>query len=454
MAIETLRHTEVPVVNGVEDAKVIVLNTGAKITAEDQAMLMALHSRSPAGIQSHLARLAQAGSVNFMQQFYVGYGHGSIGDCGNTAVFVEGVSMLAAKAIQDYPLYRGQECSTRYIDFSNQPFVAPANKPEIRTIQEDLRKLYLAGMEPTIAHLKSQFPDVDNEGAKYEKAIKARAFDILRSLLPAGASTNVAWNVDLRQARDRLFILRNHPLPEVNAIAQSLEQALHQAHPNSFSLEKRYPEQEKYTRNQLDQYYLLNSPDYMPEELSLDLSKLDGIALERAIPPIQYRPPKSELPKFLDELGVLSLKFPLDFASYRDIQRHRAITIRMPELTTKLGFEPWYLEQMPEDLRTETEGLLKNIEQKLSQGTVSSRLAQYAIPMGYRIPCQVTGGLPGLVYMLELRSTTAVHPTLRRRALEAGKLLTEELGITLHLDESNAPFDTKRGDHDITERTN
>ena len=30
--------------------------------------------------------------------------------------------MLVAKAIQDWPLYSGQESSTRYIDFQVQPF--------------------------------------------------------------------------------------------------------------------------------------------------------------------------------------------------------------------------------------------------------------------------------------------------------------------------------------------
>ncbi len=451
MATETLKHTEVPVDNGVKGAQIFVLGTGATISPEDQAMLMALHSRSPAGIASHLAKLAEKGSGDFMSQFYVGYGHGSIGDCGNTAIFVEGISMLAAKAIQDYPLYRGQECSTRYIDFSKQPFIVPKNTGLIGNIQEELRALYITGMEPTVEHLKKQFPDVNNEGVKWEKAINARAFDILRSLLPAGASTNVAWNVDLRQARDRLLILRNHPLPEVRSIADSLEAALVQAHPNSFDPQKRYPEQEAYTQAWLNDKYLLDTAS-MPEELRIDLTKLNREELEKCRGLMASRLAKNELPKFLDELGALSLSFPLDFASYRDIQRHRAVTIRMPLLGTELGFEPWYLEQMPEDLRAEAQGLIGSIASRISTSNIDPRLAQYAIPMGYRIPCQVTGGLPGLTYLLELRSTTAVHPTLRTRALEAGRLLKETLNLTLHLDESGAPFDTKRGDHDITEK--
>jgi thymidylate synthase ThyX len=51
-----------------------------------------------------------------METFYVGYGHASIADCGSTTIFIEGISILADKAIQDWQLYSGQETSTRYID--------------------------------------------------------------------------------------------------------------------------------------------------------------------------------------------------------------------------------------------------------------------------------------------------------------------------------------------------
>ena len=96
-----LQHTCVKLSRG----EVIVLDTGAVIDAEATAMLQALHSRSTGGLRSHLKVLEKKGADNFMQSFYVGYGHKSIGDCGTTTVFIESVSMLAAKAIQDNPLY-------------------------------------------------------------------------------------------------------------------------------------------------------------------------------------------------------------------------------------------------------------------------------------------------------------------------------------------------------------
>ncbi len=85
---------------------------------ESEAMVQALYSRSPASVVEHLRKVEEVGADQFMGTYYVGYGHRSIGDCGTTTLFIEEVTMLDAKAIQDWPLYRGQEASTRYMDFS------------------------------------------------------------------------------------------------------------------------------------------------------------------------------------------------------------------------------------------------------------------------------------------------------------------------------------------------
>ena len=67
---------------------------------ETVAMLQSLYSRSPRSVLQHIDK-ARANAASFMGDFYVGYGHKSIGDCGTTSIFIEGVSMLAAKAIQE-----------------------------------------------------------------------------------------------------------------------------------------------------------------------------------------------------------------------------------------------------------------------------------------------------------------------------------------------------------------
>src|SRR5690606_38903681 len=107
--------------------------------------------------------------------------------------------MLCAKAIQDYPLYRGQESSTRYIDFSKQLFANPVGTQECESVQERWREFYLRGTDELIPSLQDHFPQNEGEDdIAYRKAIKARALDIMRAFLPSGCTTNVAWIGDLR----------------------------------------------------------------------------------------------------------------------------------------------------------------------------------------------------------------------------------------------------------------
>lgn len=103
---------------------VYIVAPKTSLSAEDLAMIQSLYSRDPQSILRHLLEVAQKGASRFMEQFYVNYNHESIGNCGNILIAYEGVSMLAAKAIQDSQLYNGQEASTRYIDFSGQRFIA------------------------------------------------------------------------------------------------------------------------------------------------------------------------------------------------------------------------------------------------------------------------------------------------------------------------------------------
>ena len=443
--IEELKHTKVSINGG---GCVIILDTGSVIGPESSAMLQALHSRSTSGLEGHLEILAKRGSENFMKNFYVGYGHKSIGDCGTASIFIEGVSMLVAKAIQDWPLYSGQESSTRYVDFKVQPFKNPMKSEEGDKILETWREFYKDSFEQTVTDLKIQFPIGEGESESiYIKAINARAFDILRGFLPAGAVTNLAWSTNLRQAADKLLVLRHHPILEVRETAEAIEKALNEAFPNSFG-HKHYEATEDYNKYCMENdYYYHNKecPDFEMTSNNINRKLLPKETLSR-------RPAKTELPKHLGEAGVLQFEFLLDFGSFRDIQRHRAIIQRMPLLTTELGFEEWYINELPESIREKAKALLKVQEEKIKSLPISKEEKQYYTVMGYKISNRITGNLPSLVYLAELRATRFVHPTLRKRAKQLADTLSETFGqdgLTMHLDEELDRFDIKRGEQDI-----
>ena len=427
--------------------EVYVLDTGPLITSEGEAMLQALHSRSVGGIQHHLKILANTGPKKFMEQFYVGYEHKSIGDCGSTTLFIEGVSMLAAKAIQDNKLYSGQEASTRYIDFSKQRFVNPLGTQEGEEILESQRAFYLSALEPTIEFLKEQHLRKEGEDEKlYEKAIKARAFDITRGFLPAGASTNLAWHSNLRQIADKLLFLRHHPLEEIRNIAESIEDAVIEAHPSSFT-KKRHSDTEDY-QELIAKNYLYHNPE-QPNYIIFNENLINEEFTDKALELINSRPPKTELPKYLSQLGTIGAEFPLDFGSFRDIQRHRAIDQRMPLVTTDLGFNEWYLDNLPLEVKNNAVDFLGKLEDQLDNLETTKETKQFYTPMGFNTSNKISGDLPSMLYMIELRSTRFVHPTLRKVAKEIGGYIQDE-GVKVHLEKDSDRFDVKRGEHDIT----
>lgn len=444
--MEDLKHIEKPLSSG---GFVLALDTGAIIDAQAEAMLQALHSRSTGGIKNHLEILKKKGAENFMERFYVGYGHKSIGDCGSVTVFVEGISMLAAKAIQDWRLYSGQEASTRYVDFSKQMFINPLETDAGNNILEDWRSFYLKAQTPVQEHLKKQNPRrLDEDEKTYDKAIVARAFDITRGFLPAGASTNVAWRMNFRQFTDEIMLLRHHPLKEIREIADKTEEALNDIFPQSFN-HKRYEGTENYNEFAMQNYYFKN-------EQAIDFSVIfDGInrvVLDNYKEIMKQRPPKTELPPMIAESGVISYEFLLDFGSFRDLQRHRAVAQRMPLLTRTHGFHEWYLTSLPDDLQIETREFITKQNTRIDTLDTTDEIKQYYTPMGYRVPCRVIGDLKALVYLVELRATRFVHPTLVMQALNMIHDLKKrfgDYGLTIHHDDEPHRFDIKRGEQDI-----
>jgi len=417
---------------------------------EDVAMMQALYSRSPKSVTEHVEKVRQSGSGKFMETFYVGYGHASIADCGSTTIFIENISILGDKAIQDWQLYSGQETSTRYIDMGQQKIIDPLNTEESKKIINDWMDFYISNQEKIQQYLMLKYPRREEEAENvYLKAIKARGFDIMRGFLPAGITTQLSWHTNLRQAWDHLALLRHHPLLEVRESAELILEKLKEKYAHSFS----HPlegVQEDY-RNLVNQKYNYFEPiakdDFLMETTikESELSKYQEL--------IDKRPPKTGLPNFLGDLGSFTFNFHLDFGSFRDIQRHRNGVCRMPLLTTQLGFSNWYLEQLPDDMRKEASILIDQQKIAINKLDTTPEIRQYYIAMGFKVACRVTYPLPAAAYVIELRSNKTVHPSLRAIAHKMHKAVTENFpNLKLYSDLDLDDWDVRRGLADIVKK--
>ncbi|GAA6136509.1 FAD-dependent thymidylate synthase [Arenicella sp. 4NH20-0111] len=423
---------------------------------ESIAMLQALYSRSSESVVVHAEKVLERGSAKFMESFYVGYGHASIGDCGTTTLFIENVSMLATKAIQDNPLYSGQESSTRYIDFSQQKIINPGLSSLGEKIQSRWLDFYLSNQEQVEDHLKKRFPINSGENANiWSKAIKARTFDVLRGFLPAGITTQLSWSTNLRQAHENICRLKAHPLEEVQAIASELQSVLKNSYPNSFS-HKSYSSQDKYLSDVYGSCsYLKNHSDLNDGFEAKPL--IQDVVNSRDLKFIIERPEKTTLPRNIANLGRYKIICHIDYGSFRDLQRHRNGYCPIPLLGDDIGFHDWYLDQLPDDLRIDAENLI--CEQKSATEALASKESlseydiQYFLPMGYKVQCELEYDLSQLLYVSELRSSVTVHPTLRVIAQKMALFIRNQIpNIPVYSDDSLTDFDIRRGLQDIVEK--
>ena len=238
-------------------------------------------------------------------------------------------------------------------------------------------------------------------------------------------------------------------------------------YPSSFK-QKLYPATEQYVEEWMKNYYFLDE-DYRYPGVEMVRDGIDRRLLATHRKELETRPAKAEPPKYLAECGTAQFRFLLDFGSFRDLQRQRAIIQRMPLLTDNRGFEQWYLDQMPPLFATEAVEFLREYRDGLIKAGIKPNVMhtgeyslqrlvnlQYYIPMGYRVTCRITGDLPAHIWWVELRSGINVHPTLRKVARESGEFILESYGgdgLVLHLDNTPDRFNYKRGTQDIVEKS-
>lgn len=443
------------------DMKIFVIDGREVPNPEDLSMLQALYSRSAASVVEHMEKVKKTGSARFCESFLVNYGHKSIADCGSTTLFIEGVSLLAAKAIQDWPLYCGQETSTRYIDMSRQPIVDPVGTSASKVILDRWMDFYGSNQDrvaKTIARRHPMRPGEDEK--KYNGAVKARTFDVLRGFLPAGIKTQLSWHSNLRQFGDHLLGLCHHPAAEIADIGKAIRSGLAESYPSSglgMSLPSVSGVGKTDGAEAREAWDARVSRDWSYDGLFRSVDPGFHSTIETPIPSryldmISSRPRGAVLPHFLTDLGQLSFRFNLDFGSFRDLQRHRNGVCRMPLLRLH-NFVQWYVDQLDDVLSHEAEALVAEQRAAIEKLTSDQVAKQYYAALGFEVPCRVTYALPAAVYVMELRSGKMIHPTLRTVVHSMIRQFSERYPeIPLHVDMDPDDWDVRRGAQTITEK--
>lgn len=448
---------------------------------EVQAMLMAMYSRSYAPIAGRLPSNEESVQQHKekLGKFYTQYGHKSIGQLGSTSIYLEGVSQLAAKAIEYHPLFNGQESSTRYIDYSNQPMYVPSFDSgnaqgkelsnHLQQWQEKWRAFYVKALPLTIEMIKEQFPyDLQYPGeateeqhkkqrTTWENTIKARAFDICGGFLPAGSTTNVGFFGTFDTLNDHFGEMLHHPCQEMRDIAVQVLTKMKDKYPYGTMDIEKLKEQYSYVTSY---HFYTNGWQTKNEDIYLEVETNNLIA----IPPgftefAKNRKKGQKFDRVTSSRFNLIFKGSLDFRSYRDLHRHRNGIIDMWVLFPyQTQIHSFYRDNIPPELVHELETLESEFHTwissfKDSQDTTVLAELQYAVPMGYEIPVTYKCDLNQAMYILELRSGKTVHNTLRHLIQAWAKAFTATFdnSFNIHVDFDEDNFTLKRGTQTFSE---
>jgi thymidylate synthase ThyX len=415
------------------------------------------------------AQVAWERAEDFYQRILVGYGDDSVAELAGAHMAVEEVSTLAAKALEDSRIgISPLEKSTRYVRF-DRPDAAgrfayyrgpELAHPEYEPAMDSLFRTYSELVMPLTEAVRARYPIEKGETERAWKATtRAKALDLLRGLLPASALTNLGLYGNGRAFEYLLTKLAASELPECRGLAPRMHEELAQVIPAFVrrALDDRYgaPEAARLDAVRRRAGELAPPPARQPAPMSVRLLEHDPDAERRVVAAALF--PHADRP--LDELqdalkdadvervlealtadrgnrrhkaprafehATYTFEITANFGAYRDLQRHRMASQDRQALGTWLGCD------VPEELASF--GLRDRVARTLEQAAqahhrledaLGTTLAQYAVPLAYRLRWYMRMNLREVYHLCELRTTPQGHPDYRLAAQEMFRRVRE-----------------------------
>ncbi len=412
-----------------------------------QATVLAKYSRSPLSARELVIDLTEEKADKFQEKWVVGYGHNSVAELATVPVCFEGVSIVASKFIESWQRAGYSEKSTRYQVFTRDSFITPPGAPD--TMKKFAARFYdayeslMPKVTRRIAEIVGDNPD-DPKGTT-----KARAFDNVRYLLPAGTGTNVAALVNLLDARRMISGLKGHSNPEFCALGERMEAAVKElaptlvkhTEPDGFQIPVKsvgdLPEGYIYNSGGVSiaaasPYVRLHRPHLMPEPgleqasfeaLVADLYAMDWQTFSGVM---ETRPKFSEVPDVFKTVK-LAFEIMMDYGAYRDLQRHRRCEQFAEPLSSNYGYV------VPDDiagsdLEREYRDAMESLDSYEDEAVIHDPdLFQYMVPLGYLHRSLFQMDMKEWYYVTELRTKPQGHISYRRTAWDMFSLVQKRL---------------------------
>ena len=423
------------------------------------------------------------------EKVFLEYGDASVAQLGGVHLACEQASNVLTKVLEWGRLMAYLEQSPRYIAYNQR--LSTGHYRYFRDpvlLDSPLGARYVGDMDRMFdsygellghaqAWLTTRHPRQSGDSDfVHRQAVRAKGLDALRGLLPAGSLSNVGIYGTGQSYEMLLVRMRSHPLPEARAYADMMLEELRKVIPSFLQRVDRAD------RGGVWSEYLLSTreatgrlvgelfadlvapgddhPAGPSGQASVDLLDFDPEGEDKVVAaivaPRTSRPEAAVLERVrrlgADEKRSILLAYAgeranrrhrpgrafertdyrfdvvTDYGAFRDLQRHRMLTMDWQPLGAALGYD------VPEVVEEAglTDGYVASLERSrdLYEALASGfpEQAPYAVALAYRIRYTMQMNAREAMHLVELRSGPQGHPSYRWVAQEMHRQIAERAG--------------------------
>ena len=416
------------------------------------------------------------------QRVFFEYGDDSVAQLGGVHLACEQSSNLLTKVLEWGRLMAYLEQSTRYIPYDNRlggryrfyrdpEILGSALGTRYVGDLDRLFDIYAVSLPLMQDWVRTRYPkDPSDSDFVYRQSIKAKALDALRGILPAASLSNVGIYGTGQGYEALLLRMRANPLPEARAYAEMMLTELRKVIPSFLARVDRpdrggaWSDYLEGTRNAMEEVAgKLFAADDPEPRMPVTLVDFDPDAEDKLLAAMLY--PYTDLPEdqVLARVRTMSAderanvanayvgeranrrhkpgraleragyRFDVlsDYGAFRDLQRHRMLTIEWQPLSPNHGYS------VPPAV--EEAGLADRYHDAMERSAALydaligrfPAQAPYAVSLAYRVRYVIQLNVREAMHMLELRTTPQGHPDYREVCQEMHRLIATQAGHPL-----------------------
>lgn len=425
-------------------------------------------------------------------RMFLQYGDDSVAQLGGAHIACEQVSNILAKVIERSRLAAYLEQSTRYVFYDKKvngryKYLTSSEIKKNSLIcqkYEDyinsLFEAYSRIVKEITPYLRNKFPKENDQSIRaWENTLKAKACDIVRGLLPASTRTNLgiyangqtyeymlikmfaSENIEVRTYAKMMLEELRKIIPSFldrvdkddrgviwSKYFSNVEKSMNTSH--SIKLKKSKP------KNNFHEVELLEWDKDAINKIvtdalfefsfvsNVDIRKyIDTLSFEQKIRIVKTyfgeRKNRRHKPGRATENIFYKFEIVSDYGAFRDIQRHRLLTIVWQKIATNNGYVvPEELNEFPmlKSLFISTIENAVPVYEDLKEA-FGCGIAQYCVPFAYKIRYMINMNLREAFHLLELRTQKQGHPSYRKVCLEMVNLIETKANHKVLIDSMN-----------------